>query len=589
MVLSRKVEEEPGNCDAWLELIDLQDSVLKLGVTSMKSRNTAAERQSTTDLKVSLYEKAIQSAKTLEDKERLLLGMMQEGSQIWGNSKLSSKWRAILKNYPTSLSLWTKYLDFRQSDYRSFRYEEVYSAYLDCLVILQQTRLDAESNTVDPTPVFIMQLYVILRMTVYMREAGFSEHATACWQAIIEFNFYKPVQYRQLDGHTNDQTELEVFSAFEAFWESEAPRFGEEYAEGWASFTSKGGKPTASKRDGVECLTSNDHKFQPWTRLERQKSLLSRLPARTVDDTDDVYRVILFSDIRPVLINSPNFIGKSIIIDALLAFCHLPLCFASDRTRPWLLDPFLRNEMVHQVRDPLELMTAKPATFRLESEESLIRATKPRPYPSKNEFLLLPMPFYRLSFCSLFAAKGAWFSAFDSWENEMNKNEGPVELQFVRRLLKALVNYGIGGDCLAEYQVAFETRLSPSTAKKVVKSLIKRQPSSLRLYRSYAVVEYRLGNPATADHVMITSINMSKSLSEQAQRDCILLWPTWIWELLDLGELALALERILMFSDEVITIKPLARPSSPQEPTRVAPALLLRIQKVSLLAVHRPY
>lgn len=582
MVLSRTVEEEPGNCDAWLELIDLQDGVLGTGATSMKSRS-AAERQSTADLKISLYEKAIQSAKTLEDKERLLLGMMQEGSQIWGNSKLSFKWRNIIKNNPTSLSLWRKYLDFRQSDFRSFRYEEVYSAYLDCLVLLQQTRWDAESSTIDPTPAFIMQLYVILRMTVYMREAGFSEHATACWQAVVEFNFHKPAQYRQLTGHKNDQTELEVFSSFEAFWESEVPRFGEENAEGWASFTSKGGKPTASKRDAIKGVTSIDHDFQSWIRLERQKSLWSRLPARTVDDTDDndVYRVILFSDIRPVLINSPKFIGKSIIIDALLTFCHLPLCFASDRTRLWLLDPFLRNEMVHQAHDLLELTTPKEGSF--------IRATKSRPYPSKNEFLLLPMHFYRLSFSSLFAAKGAWFSAFDSWENEMNDNQGPVELEFVRRLLTALVNHGIGGDRLAEYQVAFEMRLSPSTAKKVVKNLIKRQPSSLRLYRSYAVVEYRLGNPATADHVMITSINMSKSLSEQAQRDCILLWPTWIWELLDLGGLALALERISMFSDEVITIKPLAQPLFPQEPTHVAPALSLRIQKVSLKAIYKPY
>lgn len=585
MALSQKVKKDPGNCDAWLDLINNQDKAVGLGLAFTEPRITAAERQSTVDMKISLYEKAIHAAKCLKDKERLLLGMMEEGSGIWDNNKLTSKWCSLLKQYPTSMSLWTKYLDFKQSNFLSFGYTEVHAAYLDCLRLLRQIRFNTKFSTTEPSPTYLMQIYVTLRMTVFMREAGYSEHATACWQAVIEYNFFKPIQYQSAEHQIGGPSESTALSAFEKFWESEVARFGEDRAEGWAVFMSKNGKPVNSNPDAKESMGC-DPNFKSWVRLERQRSLRSRTPARTIDNIDenDPYNVTLFSDIQPVLLDSPDFPGKLMLVQALFIFCHLPPCpmgLASNHMRTWCRDPFLRNEIIHHLHDPLELCS-KSNLLRSEAVEKYHIPTGPSLHAQyKNDFLLFPMPCFQLSSSSLFAVKGSWFSAFDSWENRFEENQGPVELEFIRQLIKSLVHLGIGGDDLAEYYIAFELRLSPTAAIKIAKNLIKHRPSSLRLYGSYAVVEYRLGNARTADHVMITTINMSKTLSDEAQRDSILVWCAWVWELLESGETVLALERLLMFSSMTITSSPKAKPSFPSKPSYVEPALSLRTQKVS--------
>lgn len=579
MALAQKVEKDPGNCNAWLDLINFQDRIFGLGIAFTKSRVTAAERNSTIDIKIDMYEKALHAAKCLEDKERLLLGMMEEGSRIWDNTKLSSKWRTLLKEYPCCMNLWIKYLDFKQSDFLSFTYGEVRAVYLDCLRLLQN-RLNTEVSMIEYAPMYVIQVYVTLRMTVFMREAGYPEHATACWQAIVEYNFCKPIQYQSPEYHIGGSSESTALSAFEAFWESEVPRFGEEYAEGWAVFMSQIGKPAGPKSD-AEALIGCGPNFESWAQLEHQKSLQSRNSACTVDDVDedDPYYIALFSDIQPVLFDPPDSLGRLLLVQALLIFCHLPPCpmgLAIDHTRTWWQDSFLRNEMT------LDLWTTKSDLLRPESVDNCRFPTISNPHVRcKTDFLQFPMPCFQLSSSSLFASKGSWFSAFDSWENKFNQNQGFMEPEFTRRLIKELVNLGVGGDDLAEYYIAFESRLSPTAAKKFAKNLIKHRPSSLRLYGSYAIVEYRLGNGKIANHVMATTINMSKSLCEEVQRDSIYLWGVWVWESLESGEIALALERLLMFSEKSITSSAPAKSSISLKPSFIEPAVLLRTQKVS--------
>lgn len=82
--LSNKVELEPTNIGAWLDLIDHQDALLGLREGVGGRQATDAERRSTADIKISMYEKALSKVdKKVDGYERLLVGLMEEGSKIW--------------------------------------------------------------------------------------------------------------------------------------------------------------------------------------------------------------------------------------------------------------------------------------------------------------------------------------------------------------------------------------------------------------------------------------------------------------------------------------------------------------------------
>ena len=587
--VARKTEVDPSNGDAWLELINQQDEVLGIGFDSLESNITNAERQSNADIKISIYEKAIEQVMDPKVREKLLLGMMEEGSKIWENSKLSSKWRSLLCTYPEYLGLWLRYLDYKQTAFSSFRYEEARSVYLDCLGVLQRARSTSRATTAEGKILYENQVYVLLRMVVFMREAGFTENAVAIWQAVVEWQVFRPDRFQSREYALAGPKASEALSAFEEFWESEVPRIGEKGFEGWARFMTDNGAPAREPPP-----PQKDFQYTPedatelsiaWARSERRRFLQSRLVARTIDQVDesDPYRVILTSDVRDSLIAAPaSLSGLMLLFQSLLAFCHLPP-FPTEHTdnctRLWWRDQFLRNEVLHQsyktlsawqVQDAGYMSGKGPGSDGIAKSVSLNVPYQPDPFS-------FPMPDYQTSLDTLFAARGSWFSAFDAWQHEYSGDRGPVEIAWIRRLLHTLVQYAPSGDCLGEYYLALEVRVAPETAKKVAKALIKKRPDSLRLYNAYALIEYRLGHVSDAENVLATAINMGTSLQEAAQRDTVLLWRTWIWELLRLGRTSQALGRLLTYSEEVINVN-----LPEQNPTATSASLLLRTRTVGL-------
>ncbi|KAI9808219.1 MAG: hypothetical protein M1825_004676 [Sarcosagium campestre] len=82
--LSRRVEDEPSNVEAWLELIKHQDTLLDQRGQNPNRKSTDAERRSTAEIKIFMYEKALGKLKgTSVDIEPLLLGLMAEGAKVW--------------------------------------------------------------------------------------------------------------------------------------------------------------------------------------------------------------------------------------------------------------------------------------------------------------------------------------------------------------------------------------------------------------------------------------------------------------------------------------------------------------------------
>jgi len=593
--LSRRVDTDPTNVDAWLDLINHQDRLLSVSNGGERQKPTSAEKRSIAEIKLSMYEKALGKAAKGERFERVILGMMEEGSKLWDTKKLGSRWRSILQEYPGLIGLWTKYLDFQQTNFMTFQYEDCRSTFLDCFRVLDSASLTKSNTSLYNHDIDMVWIYILLRLTLYMRESGYAEHAVGIWQALLEFNFFMPKQFDpSMDGAQDPTTHKDCLSSFEEFWESELPRIGEENAKGWESWTLTGGVTAAPKTDVPGISVNNERVFESWVRSERLRALETRSAARTVDETleDDPFRVVLFADVRDCLFYIASLTCRSELLNAFLAYCRLP-AFLSGLTASSagdsLTDPLIMNDALEESDSFIsrwDLDTSRVDAAGASNTE--IQDTDAA--PSSNAWTKTPFDFpgrhFQLSLDSLFAEQGRWFSVFDPWAARYEGDNGPIVQAWIRCALKMLVNARIGGEDLAEYYLAFELANDPGNTRKLAKSLLKKHTTSLRLYNAYALVESRTGNKTVADHVFGTAINMSKTFTQDAQQDTILLWRTWVWECLAKGDLESAMHQLLALPESTSHASHSLIHESATSPANPSAAALLRVQRVSVPKPH---
>ena len=588
--LVRRTETDPGNGNAWLDLVGYQDEIMGAGQGFRDSKITNAKRQGITEVKISIYERAIEKVANTKDRERLLLGLMEEGSRIWGITQLTSEWRALLREYPENLGLWIKYLDYKQTTFSCFRYEEARNVYVDCLDMLRRARYDTEAARTKSDNLYENQVYVLLRMTLFMREAGFTENAIGAWQAVLEWQMCKPTQFQTKEHSLIGFKTTEALSAFEDFWDSDIPRVGEENAKGWAQSVAKAVILPQPRRDSENISENGGRSFHDWMRSERSRAWQSRSVGRAADQVEegDPYRVILFSDIRNCLVDPPvSPTSWSVIFEAFLAFCHLPPlpseCI-THCTRSWWRDAFVRNESLHRTQryasvSPMHSSSnteVRLGSNSIENDMSLSTSRQRGPF----DFPLLD---YRVSSDTLFASSGNWFSAFDAWQHEYAEDRGPVKIEWIRRIIRAFSQHVLSEDHLRVYYIAFESRVAPHQVKKVVKSLIKTRPDSLLLYNAYAMIDYRSGNISSAESVSVTAINMGRALPDIDRQNTGILWRTWIWELYTSGRICQARQRLLMYPEHYIHFDiDKGGIDNPEDSTAISPSVMLRTQAVRL-------
>ena len=555
--LSRATERNPQNGQAWLKLIAHQSRKPLEHPTG--SRNSRAEKLSNGEIKLSIYEKALGSVQDKRYKELLLDGMMEEASRHWDKGRLSRKWRSILLENQDSLRLWTTYLNFLQTNFVSFRFDDIREAFVQCLKVCRR-QIANNVNTIH----YDTAIYIFLRMAVCMRQAGFGELATAAWQAILEFNFCRP------SPADSESVENSLYKSFEDFWESEAPRIGELEARGWDDFKLHDSQPPGPQADISKPESGRGLNLETWPDLEDEQAIQGRMPARTMDDVgeDDPFRVILFSDVEPFLLDIPAHHHEA-LLDAFLLFCGLPprqTCGSQGMS--WWRDPYLRDEESlsrAKQRDREEVEGSSPALNQPTIVKSSLQNDTPFDFPT---------PCYLTSTDTLFTSAGTWFGAFEAWTSDFQNNRGPLEVHWVRRSLKTLVDRKADDEEFAESFLAFECKVSPETAKKTAKSLLKKRSSSLRLYNAYALIEFRKGSDAIAQSVLTTALSMNNR-----QEDAVLLWRTWIWELMQNEGTETALRRLLSFFDESA--------QNSNEAKSIDAAAIFKAQQVSNEAMRR--
>jgi hypothetical protein len=192
-----------------------------------------------------------------------------------------------MARHPDNLRLWTHYLNYRQTDFSSFTVFGCVQVYKTAFaVLIKQQQEDA-------------LMYLLMRVCALLRQAGYVEWSMAILQAMMEMTWFHP-------PHASF-TERVV--GFEAFWTSNAIKFGQQGARGWAAWTAL---------DKVDTIHT-DHETVPavdgqgWLAQERALDSTCRFPLSLdgtnccmstdvdVGETSDPYRIVLYEDIRPFL------------------------------------------------------------------------------------------------------------------------------------------------------------------------------------------------------------------------------------------------------------------------------------------------
>lgn len=532
--LSRRVEEFPHEIDSWLALIELQDTLLR--DEEDRHRATNAEIRSTAEIKIHMYEKALERATSLQDRERLLLGLMAEGANIWDSNLQTARWEKISKDNIDSLMLWKSYLNFKQTTFTTFRYEEIRDIFLTRIELLSKEASKAWSNDADS--VYQQLIYVLLRATLFIRESGYLELGVAIWQGVLEINFQGPEQSLSTPMDFNHMSD---------FWESEVARIGEDGALGWRFYLENQGNAEAPPgiTDEPEISLTNARLFKSWAAAERSRSV--SFPARTMDDVieNDPYRVILFSDIERFLISLPpqsEDLHKA-LLDAFLVFCRLSPMSALDRefTYGWSNDTFVGDGNLECSPDYMK--KDFPPSTQTNEDVSI----------DNYSVLRTPSPNFQVSSETMFSSK-FWFEGVRPWSERYNEHHNPLSYSWVRNVLKQLTQTYFR-EYLAEYHLAFEWRNEPATIKKIAKGLLKKHTASLRLYNSYAMVEHARGNDEISDAVFSSALNMSISSSNDSTstKESILLWRNYIWSKLEASDKSSALQLLFSIPNGVIS------------------------------------
>ncbi|KAL1873966.1 hypothetical protein VTK73DRAFT_667 [Phialemonium thermophilum] len=518
--LTQRVKDHPEDTQAWLDLIDLQDELLRESEDENHVRSKD-ELRGLASLRLSLFEKALAHTPTGSGREQLLVRLMREGSRVWSSQALSAKWLEVAQENPHSFALWRARIDFELTNLATFSYDRMKELFVDRLRYLADS-LASPSPPLDAANVASQAIYVFLRLTRFLHDSGFVDVAVGAWQAMLELHFARPVL-----EHDDRATAL---SALGDFWENEAARIGEAGAKGWNRSIGSDTDipdPPHSKPSVTAELPGTRDGFKAWAITEKQRASEARMPARITDEGNesDPYRVVMLSDVEPFLFFFPMSIAPSIrsqLVDAFLLFCGLPPALTTDGLLPSALnDPFVFNRS-RDLQGDLE--QELPRSEDGGRQQPQFRQEGARMALSPD--VLFPGP--------------SWFSYLPSWKTLYPQGDEAVAPSFVLNTLRQLAR-SFGLEDLGEYCLAMEYLNEPESARKAARIIIRLYPSNARLYNAYALVELANGNLDVAERVFASATGPSMSSAGSAGQ---LLWNTWAWAELQRGRQELAVARL---------------------------------------------
>lgn len=477
--LSRQVKEHPDDIDAWIELVDHQETLLRAG-ESLDHKVLENEVHSYAEIKVSMLESALSNTRTPQDRNRVLSYLMREGLKVWNAKTAAKKWSEVREDEQHNFILWKIHIDFCTSNIASFQYDEVKQ-----MLITRLREATSRSSSEYRQNDWTEAAYVFLRATRFIHDAGYRELAVAAWQALLELTFFRP-------HHIGNGQE--ALDAFQDFWESEVPRVGEADAQGWRQFVESGSDANAPEplKDNAQADSSRDP-YKSWANAERLEAEKARLPSRTMDEgtEDDPFKVVMYSDIEPLLFLVPESAMPRVswqLLDAFMIFSGYPPCFCSDE---WI-ETAWQDQFLTGARGSMGTQGAWESKEVVTDEVS-------RKQPAFGVSNL-----YAKCTPELLFPGGNWFHFFSS-----TARSHAVDTGWVRNVTGQLV-HGAGMEGLATYYLSLCSLDQSLNIKKLAKGLLKKYPANTELYNAYALAEYTQGNRDTATKVLSSASSISK-------------------------------------------------------------------------------
>ncbi|RCI15162.1 hypothetical protein L249_6420 [Ophiocordyceps polyrhachis-furcata BCC 54312] len=514
--LHRRVKDYADDIDAWLELVNHQDLLLSGNGASESGLPENAAR-SLAEVKVHLLESALLHASRPEDRERVLVGLMREGGKVWKRDATSKRWAQISEDEHRSFLLWRVHIDYAMSSIATVQFEDIKTMMVRRLHdVCSRSDLGSSEDLAEA-------IYVFLRATKFIHDAGYKELAVAAWQGLLEFNLFRP---------DSVESQAEALAAFRDFWESEVPRLGEPGAQGWRQYVQSGvaGDVPDAAADDEAMKPPRRDTYEAWATAERLCGRKAAMPARTMDagTDDDPFRVVMCSDIEPLLFLLPR--GELVnvtqqLMDAYLLFCGLPPAF---RSSEWT-DMAWNDQYIVRSRPNPRLQPIR----EVEAEEQDDSRRK-RPMFDGG------CCHARISASLLFSGN-SWFQYVDVADEEQM-----VDMSWVETTLKQLI-YSANISALALYYLGIRFVRDASSIKKHAKGLLKLYPTDVQLFNSYALAELAAGNVELAEKVLASALG-SPTLASASTG--FLLFKTWSWLELQRGDKHQATRRLCASVDE---------------------------------------
>ena len=522
--LSERVRHHPGDIEAWLALVEHQDTLLHVGQRGSQ-RPSQAEIRSFADIKLSMLEKALSHCTSTEQREILVLRTMMEGAKIWDAKALGKRWGDVIREYSSSFAIWKAYADYKQTDLSTLRYEDIKLFYVHKVQQLKAALNQQGTMHVDQA-LYAQLIVVFTRLTRVVAESGYGELAAASWQAILELHFCRPAS---IAGETSNSNIMAVPPAFQAFWESEVARIGEDSAKGWASFEMNSAEepPKVKDSDNGATLNTGDP-FEAWEAAEQHRASHASIPARTMDEgaENDPYRVVMYTDVEDFLFFVPDdalSLVQELLLSAFLVFHQLP---------PAPGFGGLRNLLI---RDAL-LDTDGLVHSDINKKQDLIHA--PETEGNFNKPLKFPQSHQRISPSTevLFPVT-AWFDYMEPVRAPSNDGQ----FRLASNVLKQLC-HSHGRSDLATYHLALDIYSSKTDGKKTAKTLLKRFPTNIDLYIGYANYGFRTENHDAGSNVISAALRLPNLSPEGKVRLSL----AWACMALQVGDLDTSLSRVCL-------------------------------------------
>ena len=247
---NERTRSQPGDEALWLRFAAFQEEFLVLSKRRNKGKGSAAIAAK----KIAILHAGVRAN---PQSERLLYAYLELCAQVWEHGAALGAWRAAVAQHPSSLRLWRRYLRFSVGTFAAFSLTAATAAYTQAFKQLSErvaaafdesrraTAAEAWRHRSRAAALERTHYGLVLDWSELLHRAGFTERSVGVLQAAVELNMFAPKHLLPAAAAAAATPVGDMGLAatrlrfYEAFWESEAPRLGDDGAEGWGTWLVK--------------------------------------------------------------------------------------------------------------------------------------------------------------------------------------------------------------------------------------------------------------------------------------------------------------------------------------------------------------